>query len=166
MAKKSNRSILAIVGGLIVVLGVVLSIFIEELGWWNFKTFLFGEVASSNYLSVFFADGDPYFADTFTLLLPGIIASIGGIMCITGNRILSFIGSVLVIVGVVLFLVFLGDSDVSTILSSYLDSNIFFETVGGGDPFSGAKWYLGIGFFMTAGGGILSLIGAITASKK
>lgn len=165
MAKKTNRSFLAIIGGIIAVLGVVLSIFIKELGWWNFKTLILGDVTNNSYLSSFFGDGDPYFADTFTLLLPGIIAGVGGLLCITGNKFLSLIGSVLVIVGIVLFFVFLGDSDAAT-LASYIDTNIYWDSFGGGDPFSGWKWHLGIGLFMTAGGGILSLVGAITTSSK
>ena len=167
MANKSNRSILAMIGGIVIVLGVVLSIFLKELGWWNFLTVVGGDVTDNYYLSAFFGDGDPYFADTLTLLLPGILAGIGGLLCITGNRFLAFIGSVLGIVGIVLFIVFLGDSDAATV-ANYLDTSIFWDKVGitVGDVFSGVKWRLGIGLFTTGGGSILALVGGITASRK
>ncbi len=167
MSSKSNRSLLAMIGGFIAVLGVVLSIFIKEIGWWNFLTVVNNEVTNNSYLSAFFGDGDPYFANTFTLLLPGIIAGVGGLLCITGNKFLSLIGSVLVIVGIVLFFVFLGDSD-AAVLADYLDTNIFWDSFGVtiGDSFTGVRWRMGIGIFVTTGGGILSLVGAITTSKK
>ena len=167
MAKKTSRSLLAMIGGLIAIVGVVLSIFIKEFGWWNFLTVVNNEVTNNEYLSAFFGDGDPYFADTFTLLLPGIVAGVGAILCLTGNKFLSFAGSILVIVGIVLFFVFLGDSDAAS-LASFLDTNIYWDSFGVtiGDSFSGVRWRLGIGLFVTAGGGILSLVGSITSTKK
>lgn len=168
MANKSSRSYLAMIGGLVAVLGVGLSIFIKELGWWNFLTVINNEVTDNAFFSAFFGEGNAnYFGDTFTLLLPGIIAGVGGVLCLTGNRFLSLIGSVIVIVGIVIFLVLLGDSDAAA-LADFLGTNIFWDKAGItiGDAFTGFRWRLGYGMFITAGGGILALIGGITASKK
>ncbi|MBN2155876.1 MAG: hypothetical protein JW776_07515 [Candidatus Lokiarchaeota archaeon] len=166
MTKKTQRSFLAIIGGIAALLGVVLSIFIKELGWWNFLTVLGNEVTDNDYLSAFFGDGDPYFSDTFTYLLPGIIAGVGALLCLPGNKILSLLGSVLVLVGVGVFFVLLGDSE-AAVWASYIDTNIFWDSAGItiGDSFTGVRWRLGIGLFMTAGGGIIGLIGALTSKK-
>ncbi len=168
MAKKASRSFLAIIGGIIAVLGVVLSIFIKELGWWNFLTVFNDEITNNAFFSAFFGKGDPeYFGDTFTLLLPGIIAGVGGLLCVTGNKFLSLIGSVLVIVGIVVFIVLLGDSD-AAVWADFINTNIYWDSVGVtvGDAFTGIRWRFGYGLFITAGGGILALIGGITTSKK
>jgi len=166
MAKKANRSFLAIVGGIIALLGVGLSIFIKELGWWNLLTVVNNEVTNNAYLSAFYGDGDPYFNETFTYLLPGIIAGVGALLCLPGNKFLSILGSVLVFVGVGIFIVLLSDSEAAT-WAGFIDTNIFWDSFGVtiGDSFTGVRWRFGFGLFGTTGGGIISLIGALTVKR-
>jgi len=70
MARKTKRSYIAILGGIIALLGVVLSIFIRELGWWNFLSVIGDNVDyTDTWASAFFGDTDPYFNPEFTYLL-------------------------------------------------------------------------------------------------
>ncbi len=156
MGKRTKRSYIAILGGVIAVLGVVLSIFIRELGWWNFLSVVGDNVDYTNtWAGAFFGDSDPYFSPEFTYLLPGIISGVGALLCLPGNKFLSFIGSLAVIAGLVVFLFLVQGSwigDLADLLgkSALWDSGAF------------SKWRLGFGYFITAGGGILALVGAVT----
>jgi len=160
MAKKTSRSIIAIVGGIIALFGIVLGIFIKELGWWNMLNVFLGDVEYTNlYTTAFFGDVDTYFSSELTYLLPGIIAGVGALLCLSGNKILSLIGGIAVFAGMGLFMILLGGSWVGD-LAELSDKNPF------SDSFLVFKWRLGIGFYITGSGGLLALIGGLIAPKK
>jgi hypothetical protein len=160
MATKSNRSYIAIFGGIVAILGIVLSIFIKELGWWNLLAIIGSDVNYTDiFTTAFFGDNSVYFNSELTYLLPGIIAGVGGLLCLPGNKFLSLVGGVAVLAGIVVFMILLGDSWVGDVAE-----------LAGNSPFWGGvlffKWRLGIGFFITGGGGLLAIIGAAIAPKK
>lgn len=157
---KNRRSIIAIVGGVIILVSVALSIFIKELGWWNLLTVLGDDVTYTDvFTTPFFGDNDTYFNAELTYLLPGIIAGIGGILCLFGNKYLSITGGLVAITGMIVFMIFLGDSWVGDLA----------ELAGKGALWGGIlvwKWRLGIGFFITGGGALLAILGGALAPKK
>ena len=157
MAKKTKRSYIAIVGGIVAILGVGLSIFIKELGWWNV---LSGEEYTTTWTSAFFGNTDPYFADEFNYLLPGIIAALGGLLCLFGNKMLSIVGGVVIIAGIIVFIVLLPGSNTFLGLAEAFDKSPYWDT---GIIY---KWRLGIGFFITCGGAVLALLGGLLAIRK
>lgn len=162
-----KRSTLALIGGLIALLGIGLSLFIEIFGWWNFYTIFNNEVTDSTFYTAFFETSENYFNDELTYLLPGIIAGVGALLCITSNKTLSIIGGILIFVGIGVFLVLLGDSDIAD-LANYTDTNVFWDRFGVqiGDSFTGWRWQLGYGMIATAVGGVLGLVGGFTAKKR
>ena len=167
MAKR-NISILAIIGGIVALVGIGLSIFIEELGWWNFFDILDNDIVGSSFFSAFFGTGEgQYFSDTFKFLLPGIIAGAGALLCLLGNKFLSIIGSIAVFVGIILFIIFLPDANLPLGVGAS-ETSIYWDDLGVTilESFTGLKWRFGIGLFITAGGGLLSLVGGIVSSKK
>jgi hypothetical protein len=167
MAKK-NISILAIIGGIVALVGIGLSIFIEEIGWWNYFDILNNNIVDSSFFSAFFGTGEgQYFSDTFKFLLPGIIAGAGALICLLGNKFLSIIGSIAVIAGIILFIIFLPDADLPLAVGAS-GTSIYWDNFGVTvlESFTGAKWRFGIGFFITGGGGLLSLVGGLISNRK
>ena len=80
-------------------------------------------------------------------------------MCLFGNKFLSIVGGIVTLAGLVVFMILLGDSWIGDLAE-----------LGGESAFWGGtliwKWRLGIGFFITGGGGILAILGGIFATKK
>ena len=160
------KSVVALIGGIIALIGIVLSFFVEIFGWWNFYTIVLDDVTDSFFMNAFFGDTEELFHEELTYLLPGILASLGAILCLTQNKTLSIIGAVLIIGGIGFYLVLLGDSDAAN-LANNLDTNIFWDEFGIEvfNSFSGVRWQIGYGMITTAVGGVVGLIGGLTAKK-
>ncbi|UYP46765.1 hypothetical protein NEF87_003050 [Candidatus Lokiarchaeum ossiferum] len=160
------KSVIALIGGIIVLLGIVLSFFVDIFGWWNFYTIFADDVTDSYFMNAFFGDTDELLNEDLTYLIPGILASLGGILCLTQNKALSIIGGVLVIGGIGFYLILLGDSDAAN-LANNLDTNILWDEFGVTlfNSFTGVRWQLGYGMITTAVGGIVGIIGGLTAKK-
>ena len=155
---KRSFSIIAFIGGLIALAGIILSLFVDQFGWWNFYTISNNNVVGSDFLTGFYGNADNAFNEELTYLIPGILASLGALMCLTSNKYLAIIGSVLIFAGVGMFLILLGDSDAAD-LADALDTNIFWDRFGieiAGN-FTGVRWQLGYGLMTVAAGGIIGL---------
>ena len=160
------KSVIALIGGIIALLGIVLSFFVDIFGWWNFYTIFADDVTDSYFMNAFFGDTEELLHEDLTYLIPGILATLGGILCLTQNKVLSIIGGVLIIGGIGFYLVLLGDSEAAT-LANNLDTNIIWDEFGVTlfDTFTGMRWQLGYGMITTAVGGIVGIIGGLTAKK-
>src|SRR6056297_1147711 len=91
----------AVLAGLIVLVGTILSMFIGEMAWYNA-----GVGTSQLYLNAFGGGGgnigsysleETYFAEEIIDMLPGILAAVGGLLLITRNRAACMLGSILVL---------------------------------------------------------------------
>lgn len=152
---------LAFFGGLLVILGVVLSIFFNILGWWNFNVTVlfpdrwfnaFGGLSWDNTVQNYFND------DSVIEMIPGVIAAVGGLMLITQSRFLGLLGGMLVFVAIGIFAYNMLQYDLIVDFAELMGGNIFWweESV--------FSIKMGYGLMMSAGGSLIGMIGCI--SKK
>jgi hypothetical protein len=169
MARKSssNDSIIVLLGGIIILVGVLLSLFVKEFGWWMWDGRIF--IKNGEYFLTAFGgeqgslmgEDTTFYSEEMTQVLAGGLAALGGLLCLSKKKSLGLIGGLLAIVGCILFLVYLGDTDLAKNLADN-DLSIFGGEVN--NILISGKWQLGYGFIATAVGGILALIAA--AMKK
>ncbi len=136
---------LAFFGGLIAVVGFVLSIFLELFAYYNDPIGWYGALGGYNTG----IDINEYYGETM-FLVAGIIVALGGVMCLTQGKGLAAIGGILVIGGCAFWYFALTNSlpGVGT-----FDFSIFWES-------NNAR--IGYGWITSAAGGLIGLIGAFT----
>jgi hypothetical protein len=165
---------IAIVGGLIAVLGPLLGIYIDALGLWNYSSTIVNitttqrfDVLGTYYWQIGNWVASPETNQTIQVL--GILILIGGAILLvgglTGSRAIAAIGGVIAIVGAVVFALMLQgilDADYFYIsdYSIYLTYNqsIFYDT-------TVLTQMLGGGFWTAVIGGGIGLVGALTLKK-
>ncbi len=165
---------IAIVGGLIAVLGPLLGIYIDALGMWNFST-TFGSIITTqrfDVLGTYYYQLGSFVADpetNQTIQVLGILILIGGAILLVGglagSRSIAAIGGVVAIVGAVVFALMLQgilDADYFylsdySIFITYNQSILFNTTT--------LTQMLGGGFWTAVVGGGIGLVGALTLKK-
>ena len=142
------------IGGLAVLVGAVLGLFLEEMGWWNYSLILTGWVnafggGDGSWI------GDPvYFSDNFLEMLPGILAIVGGVFLLFQNKIFAIIGGVLGLAGIGLFVYALYSNTTLVSIVESAGANMFWW-----EGALGSYIRIGYGWMVTGGGAVLGLIG-------
>ena len=88
--------ILGFIGGFIAIVGIVASLFIEYLAWYNGGTYYLNAIGGGTVGII----ADPI---DWLKFLPGIIAILGAILCLIPKKLTCLIGGLLVLIGVGLF---------------------------------------------------------------
>ncbi|HMF32200.1 MAG TPA: hypothetical protein VKK79_12330 [Candidatus Lokiarchaeia archaeon] len=164
----------AIIGGILAIIGSLGSFFIAILGWYTVEfSGIINVTASVTAFGGLVADpsswagnASPY-SNQILEILPGILALIGGILCLIPKKGATILGGLLILVAIILFgynLVsatnqFLGYFGTS--LSNLSSSNIgqlLWNTQGG--LLESIFNHIGYGLILTLIGGILGLIGS------
>ena len=133
---------LGFIGGFLAIVGVVASLFIEILAWYTLGPFWLNAIGGGTAGII----ADPI--EIFTLL-PGIIAILGAIICLIPKKMTILIGSLLVLIGVGLFIY---------ILYSLTGDFSFF--------WAGPTAHIGYGAIITTFGGILAFIGTFVGEEN
>lgn len=162
---KSNDSILILIGGILAIIGVVLSLFIKEFGWWMWEGRIF--LGNGDYFLTAFGgeqgslmgDDSTLFSEENIQILAGVLALIGGALCLTKKKMFGILGGILIIVGCILFLTYLGDTDLANYLADN-DYSIFWGEVS--NIFIDGTWQIGYGMITSTIGAILAIIGSTT----
>ena len=167
------KKIIVILGGIIAVVGVLASFLDQTLGFWQVldsveilgsttdtTTFLssFGQISNTG------DDSIETLEQSTIMLIIGISILVGGVIAIIGAGVgkngLAIIGSVLMLVGLVYFVYSL--PNFVEIADLVEDKSAFFGEAT--YTFIGTltrTWRLGNGFFISAGGCIISLVGSV-----
>ena len=151
----------AVFGGIIVLLGVFLSLFIEELGWYNWDLIISRGWINSFGGSGVHAGSDidyEYFPEDIIDMLSGILAVAGGLLLLTRSRGMCILGAIIVLVGCGIFLYDLAQNNFLNNLADYIaDGNWFWNE----KTVINITYYMriGYGWIMTGAGGIIGLIG-------
>ena len=166
------KKIIVILGGIIAVIGVLASFLDQTLGFWQVldsleilgsttdtTTFLssFGQISNTD-------DSIETLEQSTIMLIIGISILVGGVIAIIGAGVekngLAIIGTVLMLVGLVYFVYSL--PNFVEIADLVEDNSAFFGEAT--YTFIGTltrTWRLGNGFFISTGGCIISLVGAV-----
>ena len=130
-----GKRILGYIGGFFAIVGIVASLFIEYLAWYNAGPF---------YVNAIGGGTAGIIASPFVILefLPGIIAIIGTILCFIPKKLTCLIGGLLVLIGAGLFL-FGATANFSNFGLFWASSTI----------------HIGYGWMVTVLGGLLGFIG-------
>ena len=130
-----GKRILGFIGGFIAIVGIVASLFIEILAWYTVGPFWFNSIGGG-FVGII---ADPI---EIMMLLPGIIAILGAIICLIPKRVTCLIGGLLVLIGAGLFTYILFDASG--------DFSFFWVN---------ADWHIGYGWMITVLGGLIGFIG-------
>lgn len=138
--KKMGKT-LSFMGGFLAIVGIVASLFIEYLAWYN---------TGSNWVNAIGGGSAEIIADPIVImdLLPGVIAVLGAILCFIPKKLTCLIGGLLVLIGVGLFLF--------GITSNFSDFSVFWES---------STIHIGYGWMITTLGGILGFIGTFVGEE-
>jgi len=130
-----GKRILGFIGGFLAIVGIVASLFIEILAWFN---------NGANWVNAIGGGSPGIIADPIVPLelLPGIIAILGAILCFVPKKLTCLIGGLLVIIGVGLF--------AFGLYSSFGDFTFFWTST---------TVHIGYGWMVTTLGGIIGFIG-------
>ena len=161
-SKKSSNSgmkrPLALLGGLLVVLGVLLSIVMDLFGWWNYSI----NISYSNWINAFGGLNwnnsieNLYSDDSILEMIPGVIAIVGGILILIRKPGPGLIGALVVFFSVALFI---NNLDSFNSLNNFIEvnnGNLYWWTSGN------FYCHIGIGLIITSLGALLGLIGSLT----
>lgn len=173
MAKNANLKFIAILGGIVGLIAILIGLFPSDASWWTIRT---QNLDLAYYLNPFgfFTNQDNQTSPSIDslILLSGLIFLAGSVLIIYGgykeSKGIALLSGILMIIALVLFCIVLNTKtnwgDVDSNLS-FLDdqTNLLFgsisivvfiilETV---------NWSLGIGFYVAAVGAGIGIIGAV-----
>jgi len=165
MAKNTNLKFIAVIGGILGIIAVLIGLLPSEVSWWYVKETVFN---NAEYLNAFgyYTDynGQVSFVDDYLILISGIIFLAGSVLIMYGavkeQKGIAIISGVLMIVGLVLFCVALNANENWDAVAPYLDWLDNQSTVFYGE-FLIWRWGLGIGFYLGAVGAVIGIIGAL-----
>jgi len=172
------KKIIIIIGSIIGLLGVLAGLIDQTLGWWEFtsvyellgntttyKTFLspFGNITYDYQDDVDALESKIVIVIAILVIIGNIVILIGGFM---DKKMIAFIGVFIVLVGLSYFLYSLGNFEQIMDLIQDESKSVLFgkETI----SFIGTlnnSWRLGNGYFITAGGFIISAIGSLIKER-
>ncbi|QEE17877.1 hypothetical protein DSAG12_03715 [Promethearchaeum syntrophicum] len=134
--------ILGIIGGFFAIVGIVASLFVELLGWYN--------AGPGAYVNAIGGGTAGIIASPIVILefLPGIIAVLGAILCFVPKKITCLIGGLLVIIGAGLFL-FGATANFSNFGAFWVSSTV----------------HIGYGWMICVFGGLLGFIGTFVGEE-
>lgn len=164
MAKNTNLRFIALIGGLLGLVAVLIGLIPSEISWWYVKETIANNAAYLNAFGYFTdMNGEVRFIDDYLILISGLIFLAGSILIMYGafkeQKGIAIISAVLMIVGLVLFCVALNANadwgNVETFLS-WMDnqSSVFYG------EWAFWRWGLGIGFYLGAVGAGIGIVGA------
>lgn len=171
---KNDTAMLVLVGAIIALFMAIASMFVEQLAFFNASatgpiTWLLD--GDSMWISAFWGGYDwingetIYFNKELVKVLPGILIVVGAVLCFMKQRNLALIGSILMIIGVLLWGVNLADYFTEILNKLYLDPEDYtiFDMISGKEKFflSEITWNIGIGFWGCLVGSFLALVGSI-----
>ena len=169
MAKNSNLKLIAVIGGLLGLIAVLIGLVPSEISWWYVKETVGNNAAYLNAFGYFTdMNGEVEFIDDYLILLSGVIFLISSIMImyggVKGQQGIAIISGVLMIVGLVLFCVALNANEDWGNVESFLswldnESTVFYG------EWLVWRWGLGVGFYLGAVGAGIGIIGAVVMNK-
>ena len=132
---------LSFMGGFLAFVGIVASLFIEYLAWYN---------TGSDWVNAIGGSSTGMIADPIIILelLPGVIAVLGAILCFIPKKITILIGGLLILGGVGLFLF--------GVTSSFSDFSVLWVS---------STVHIGYGAMVTTLGGIMGFIGTFVGEE-
>lgn len=133
--------VLGFIGGFFAIVGIVASLFIEYLAWFNNGSIWVNAIGGGT------AGIMPSPFDIM-VFLPGIIAILGAILCFIPKKLTCLIGGLLVLIGVGLF--------VFGLYSTFGDFSFFWVS---------STVHIGYGAMCTTLGGILGFIGTFVGEE-
>lgn len=133
---------LGFMGGFLAFLGIVASLFIEYLAWYN--------TGANIWINAIGGGTAEIIADPIVILelLPGVIAILGAILCFIPKKLTCLIGGLLVLIGVGIF--------VFGLYTSSGDFSFFWVS---------STVHIGYGAMLTTIGGILGFIGTFVGEE-
>ena len=152
--------IISTVGGLTVLVGTFLSLFIGDLGWWNYNLVLNGWVNAFGGGDGSWVSDPIYFADNIIDMLPGVITSVGGLLLLLQNKPMTIVGGILGLAGIGLFIYALYSNSTLVSIVEGVGANMFWWEGG-----LGTYIRIGYGWIITGGGSVLGLLGTNQGSK-
>ncbi len=184
---KRDTSSLVIVGAILAIFFVIASIFVRELAFFNISyryQALFTDTSDFTWFNGFWgywdAENDKivHFSDNTSEAASGFIIILGALLCFSKEKTLSLIGSILMAIGIGIWSLQLVDNFTQFIRDLGADPSNYtiFNLIAGSERFSiriftieiGAytvEWNLGLGYYGTLIGSILSLAYSIKAMK-
>jgi hypothetical protein len=184
-----NRDVssLVIVGAILAIFFVIASIFVRELAFFNLSyryQALFTDTSDYTWYNGFWgywdAENDKivYFSNETSEAASGIIIIIGALVCFSKQKTLSLVGSILMVIGISIWSLQLVDNFTQFLrdLGANPSNYTIFNLIVGSERFPirflnleiGAytvDWNLGLGYYGTLVGSILSLAYSIKAMK-
>ena len=167
MAKSNSGKIVALIGGVLALIAVLIGLIPSDISWW------YAHESTSNqdwFLNAFgfFTDANgTEFMDDYLILVGGLIFLGGSALIIYGGvkeqKAIAILSGILMIVGLVVFCVALNANEDWESIESILDFLNSDYTVFFGEQdifFWHFRWGLGIGFYLAAVGAGIGTIGA------
>jgi hypothetical protein len=154
---------MAIVGGILVLAGVFLGLFIKEMGFWNYNILVI--IPIEGWLNAFGGGGGDlysetaYFAEEVIDMVPGILVAVGGLFLIFQKKASGIIGFVLILAGTGLFFYNMLQNTYFMDYVELVDGNIFWWS----DSNILGDFYMrmGYGMIICLAGGIVGLLGSM-----
>lgn len=167
------KKIVAIIGGIIGLAGIIASLFDQTLGWWEitsvveilgssttYKTFLspFGNLSYDYKDDIISIEGSIMILIALTTIIGNVLLLVGAF---TDKNVLVIIGTFLAIIGLTYFLYSIGNFEEITALIQDESLSVIF----GSESYTfiattTSNWRLGNGYFVTAAGAMVSLVGS------
>lgn len=175
---RNNSSTLILVGAILGLVFAIASMFVEVLGFFNVSvvtdSFL-GGGTSSTWYNAFWGYYDMqdekivYFSENATEVIYGVLIVVGAVLCLTRQRALGLVGSILMLVGILLWGIALVDHFTQLLKNIGVNPENYtiFDMFVGSKEYDmflfsvTVKWNVGIGFYGCTIGAILALVGAI-----
>ena len=170
--------ILALIGAIVGLVGVVLSLIVPQFfGWWRLEITQLGILFGGLYITgLGTTAGTGIFAlmpmgMTIITLIGGIVLIIGAIACIIGTvkelKVAVIVGGILILLSPILLIIDLltGAAMLGQLVASIIGSpvtNLFWGSFIPPGPPALVSWGIWIGAFMPLAGGVLGLIGGAT----
>jgi hypothetical protein len=156
---------IAFIAGLIILIGTLLSLFLEPLGWYNYNftglilpdnAYWIGSLGGLNWAGEMQNLTND---DSALYLIPGGLAALGGLLLLIQSRSLGILSGLLVLTGVGVFLYNISQMDVIEVIIDAGGNMWWWE---GTVPLVGDYVLrIGYGLMVTAAGGILGILGSL-----
>ena len=165
MGKNENLRYIAVLGGLLGIVAVLISLIPSDVSWWSVRDTIFNQSTVLNAFGIFtLSNGNVVLPPDYLILIAGLSFLIGSLLitfsAIQKKKAIAILSGLIMVVGLIVFCVALNAKtnwEEVNILLIWLNSqsNLLF-----GEYFV-FQWGLGIGFYLAIVGTVIGIIGAL-----